>query len=49
MDEINEEVLTINEEELDGLSAEELVDLKIELNDLLAKVDDLIAQCDEKL
>lgn len=46
---MNEETLVINKEELDELSAEELVDLKIELNDILQEIEDLIAECDEVL
>ena len=43
---MEEEVLSINKDELKNLSAEELVDLKIELDDILREIDNLIAECD---
>ena len=46
---MEEEVLSINKDELKNLSAEELVDLKIELDDILREIDNLIAECDEVL
>ena len=48
MEEIeNEEVLNINKEDLQNMSVDELVDLKIELDDMLREVNELIAQCDD--
>lgn len=50
MEEIeNEEVLNINKEDLQNMSVDELVDLKIELDDMLREVNELIAQCDDVL
>lgn len=49
MEELDENTLVIDKEELKDFSAEELVDLKIELNDLLARIDELIEQCNEEL
>lgn len=46
---MEEEVLSINKEDLKKLSVEELVDLKIELDDILREIDNLIAECDELL
>ena len=46
---MEEEVLSINKDELKNLSAEELVDLKIGLDDILREIDNLIAECDEVL
>lgn len=46
---MDEENLVINKEELNELSVEELVDLKVELNDVLQEIEDLIAECDEAL
>lgn len=46
---MNEETLIINKEELDELSTEELVDLKIELNNILQEIEYLISECDEVL
>ncbi len=46
---MDEENLVINREELNELSTEELVDLKVELNDVLQEIEDLIAECDEAL
>lgn len=46
---MDEEILSINKEELTELSIDELVDLKIELDDILRKIDELIAECDEVL
>ncbi len=46
---MDEEILSINKEDLTELSIEELVDLKIELDDILRKIDELIAECDEVL
>lgn len=43
------EGLEIKEEDLENLSAEELVDLKVELEDLIAKCDELIEMADESL
>lgn len=45
----NENILNLDKEYLEGLSTEELVDLKIELNDMLQEVQDLIDECDEVL
>ena len=44
---MDENMLNISDEQLDGLSAEELVDLKVELEDLMDKIDNLIEDCDE--
>ena len=41
--------LIINKEELENLSIEELVDLKIELNEMEQEIENLIAECDEAL
>ena len=41
--------LVINKEDLTGLSIEELVDLKIELDDIKQEIENLIAECDEVL
>lgn len=46
---MDEENLVINKDELDELSVEELVDLKIELNDVLQEIENLIAECDEAI
>lgn len=46
---MDEETLVINKEELNELSTEELVDLKIELNDVLQEIENLIAECDEAI
>lgn len=46
---MDEENLIINKDELNELSTEELVDLKVELNDVLQEIEDLIAECDEVL
>lgn len=46
---MDEENLVINREELNELSTEELVDLKVELNDVLQEIEDLIAECNEAL
>lgn len=45
----NENILNLDKEFLESLSADELVDLKIELNDMLQEVQDLIDECDEVL
>ena len=41
--------LVINKEDLNNLSIEELVDLKIELDDIKQEIENLIAECDEVL
>ena len=41
--------LVINKEDLTGLSIEELVDLKIELDDIKQEIENLITECDEVL
>lgn len=46
---MDEENLIINKEELNELSTEELVDLKMELDDVLQEIENLIAECDEVL
>lgn len=46
MDE-NEEILNINKEDLQEMSIDELLDLKIELDDILREVEELISQCDD--
>lgn len=46
---MDEENLVINKEELNELSIEELVDLKVELNDVLQEIEDLLLECDEAL
>lgn len=46
---MDEENLVINKDELNELSTEELVDLKMELDDVLQEIEDLIAECDESL
>lgn len=46
MDE-NEEILHINKEDLQEMSVDELLDLKIELDDMLREVEELISQCDD--
>lgn len=46
---MEEDLINIHKEDLENMSVEELVDLKIELDDLLREVQDLIAQCDEVL
>ena len=46
---MEENLINIHKEDLENMSVEELVDLKIELDDLLREVQDLIAQCDEVL
>ena len=46
---MDEETLVINKEELNELSTEELVDLKMELDDVLQEIENLIAECDEAL
>ena len=44
---MDENILDISEEELEGLSVEELVDLKVDLEDLIDRINDLIEECDE--
>lgn len=46
---MDNENLLINREELNELSVEELVDLKVELNDILQEIENLIDECDEML
>lgn len=46
---MEENILNIEKEDLKDLSAEELVDLKFELEDMLQEIEDLIAECDEIL
>lgn len=41
------EILNINKEDLENMSVDELLDLKIELDDMLREVDELISQCDD--
>lgn len=43
---MDENMLKISDEQLEGLSAEELVDLKVNLEDIIDKIDDLIKDCD---
>lgn len=43
---MDENMLKISDEQLEGLSAEELVDLKVDLEDLIDKIDDIINDCD---
>lgn len=45
MNELQEDFINITDEELDGLSLEELADLKIELDDLNSRVDDMLKIC----
>lgn len=45
----NEEMITINKEDLQNMSVDELVDLKIELDDMLREVNELISQCNDVL
>lgn len=49
MNELQEDFINITDEELDGLSLEELADLKIELDDLNSRVDDMLKICDDIL
>lgn len=44
---MDENMLNISDEQLKNLSAEELVDLKVDLEELIYKIDDLIDECDE--
>lgn len=44
---MDENLLDITDEQLEGLSVDELVDLKVDLEDLIDKIDDLIEDCDE--
>ena len=46
---MEEDLINIHKEDLQNMSVEELVDLKLELDDLLRDVQDLIEQCDEVL
>lgn len=46
---MDDENLVINKEELNELSTEELVDLKMELDDISQEIENLIAECDESL
>ncbi len=46
---MDNEILSIEKEDLEDLSVEELVDLKIELEDMLQEVENLIAECDDVL
>ncbi len=46
---MDEENLVINRKELNDLSTEELVDLKMELDDISQEIENLIAECDEAL
>lgn len=46
---MDENMLDISEEQLEGLSAEELVDLKVDLEDLIDRINDLIEECDEAI
>lgn len=45
----NEELLNINKEDLQDMSIDELVDLKIELDDMLREVEELIGECNDVL
>ena len=44
---MDENLLDITNEQLEGLSVDELVDLKVDLEDLIDRVNDLIEDCDE--
>lgn len=44
---MDENMLDISEKQLEGLSAEELVNLKVDLEDLIDKIDGLIKDCDK--
>lgn len=44
---MDENMLDISDEQLESLSAEELIDLKVDLEELIDKIDDLIDDCDE--
>ena len=44
---MDENMLNISDEQLENLSAEELADLKVDLEELINKIDDLIEECNE--
>ena len=46
---MDENMIDISKEQLEGLSAEELVDLKVDLEDLIDRINDLIEECDEAI
>ncbi len=43
------EKLDISQEDLAGLSVEELVEIKVEIDDLISQTDAMIAECDRVL
>lgn len=46
---MEENMLNISKEQLEELSVEELVDLKVEVDDLMNKINDTLKECDEAL
>ena len=46
---MEENMLNISKEQLEELSIEELVDLKVEVDDLMNKIDNILATCEEAL
>lgn len=46
---MEENMLNISKEQLEKLSIEELVDLKVEVDDLMNKIDNILATCEEAL
>ncbi len=46
---MEENMLNISKEQLEELSVEELVDLKVEVDDLMNKIDNILATCEEAL
>lgn len=46
---MDENILDISDEQLENLSADELADLKVNLEELSDKIDDLIEDCDEMI
>lgn len=46
---MDENLINIGKQDLENMSIDELVDLKLELDDLLREVQNLIEQCNEVL
>jgi len=46
---MEENMLNISKEQLEKLSIEELVDLKVEVDDLMNKINNTLKECEEAL
>lgn len=46
---MEENMLNISKEQLEKLSIEELVDLKVEVDDLMNKINNILETCEEAL